>query len=444
MKNGWYFVIPIACLLTASCTKKEAAETEAPPPVQVTGVTQEPIRRIVAGDGVLFPLDQSTVTPNISKPVVKFHVNRGDHVKAGQLLATLESTDLRAAVANARAQVAQATAGLHTTEQVTVPESLVKAQTDVEAATQAVDAAKKLLDSRQSLLTQGALAARQVEEARVQYYAAKAQLDADTSHLRLLNSAGKQDQVATSRAQLDAANAVLSQAEAQLSYAEIHSPRAGVVSDRPLYEGETAAAGTPLLTIMDISRIVARVNIPQSQGTGVKIGQSAEVATGIEGEEPLQGKVTVVSPATDVNSTTLQVWVQLDNPGEKLKPGASVRVRIITEDVRNATTIPTTAILPGEEGGTAVLVIDAQSIAHRHAVVLGIREGNKVQVLNGARPGDEVVVVGGLGIDDKAKVRIVDTTVQEADDENAPDAGAGKDDKGGKDAKKDEAKPKAK
>jgi HlyD family secretion protein len=149
--------------------------------------------------------------------------------------------------------------------------------------------------------------------------------------------------------------------------------------------------------------------------------------------------VTVVSPATDANSTTMQVWVQIDNPGERLKPGASVHAKIITELVKNATTVPVAAILPGEEGGSAVLVIDAQSTAHKHPVTLGIREGDKVQILTGARPGDEVVVVGGLGVDDKAKVKKIDTTVEESDDEdNGPEPP-----KDG-DQKKDEAKPKAK
>src|ERR1039457_6231547 len=119
-----------------------------------------------------------------------------------------------------------------------------------------------------------------------------------------------------------------------------------------------AAPGTPMLTVMDISRVVARVNIPQNQGGGVKVGQTAEVIPA-DGSDRAPGKVTVVSPAPDVNSTTLQIWVQCDNPGERLKPGASVHVKIITELVKNATTVPTAAILPGEEGGTAVLVIDA-------------------------------------------------------------------------------------
>jgi len=429
MKNRWLLVVAAgslaaACLLAAGCSKKQEEETEAPAPVQVTGVTQEPIRRIVAGDGVLFPQDQTSVMPNISKPVVKFYANRGDHVKQGQLVATLESRDLAAAVANAKAQVNQAALNLHSVELATIPESVIKAQADVESDQQQMDAAKKLLDSQQKLFEQGALAGRRVDEARVAYVSAKAQLDGAREHLRALNAVGKEDQISTARAQVEAAKAQQTSAEAQLSYAEIHSPKTGVVADRPLYEGEMAVPGTPLLTVMDISRVVARINIPQNQGGSVTVGQLAEVIPA-DGGDTVPGKVTVVSPATDANSTTLQVWVQADNPGERLKPGASVHVKIITELVKNATTVPSAAILPGEEGGTAVLVIDANSVAHRHVVKLGIREGDKIQILNGCQPGDEVVVVGGLGVDDKAKVKKVDTTVQESDeDENAPEPNA--------------------
>jgi multidrug efflux pump subunit AcrA (membrane-fusion protein) len=436
MKNRWLFAVLAAGALACGCAKKEEAEAEAPAPVQVTGVTQEPIRRIVAGDGVLFALGQSGVMPNISKPVVKFYVNRGDHVKEGQLVATLESRDLKAAVDNARAQVNQATLNVHSTELATVPESVVKAQADVQSDTEQLDAARRLLDSQQKLFEQGALAGRRVDEARVAFASAKAQLDGATEHLRALNSVSKGDQISTAKAQLQAAEAQLAAAEAQLSYSEIHSPRAGVVADRPLYEGEMAVPGTPMLTVMDISKVVARINIPQNQGGSVKVGQTANVIP-VDGGDAMEGRVTVVSPATDPASTTTQIWVEVGNPGEKLRPGASVHVQIITELVKNATTVPASAILPGEEGGTAVLVIDSDSVAHRHVVTLGIREGDKVQILNGARPGDEVVVVGGLGVDDKAKVRKVDTTVQESDDEdNAPEAP--------KDQKKDEAKPKAK
>ena len=238
---------------------------------------------------------------------------------------------------------------------------------------------------------------------------------------------------------MQTAQAQLQSAEAQLGYAEIHSPKSGIIADRPIYEGEMAVPGTPLITVVDISRVVARVNIPQNQGNLVKVGQPAEVAQADSGQK-VTGKVIVVSPATDANSTTLQVWVQADNPGERLKPGSSVHVKIITQEFKNATTVPATAILPGETGGTAVLVI-IDSVAHRRPVEVGVREGDKVQILNGCRPGEEVVTVGGMGVDDKGKVKVIDTSVQESDDEdqNAPPAADSR-----KDQKKDAAKPKAK
>ena len=113
----------------------------------------------------------------------------------------------------------------------------------------------------------------------------------------------------------------------------------------------------------------------------------------------------------------------------------------MTEVIKATPVVPIAAILPGEEGGTACLVISADNIAHRRPVKLGVREGDKVQILNGVRPGEEVVIVGGIGLDDKAKVKVIDTSVKEAaddEDENAPPEPAGKD------QKKGEAKPKSK
>ena len=238
---------------------------------------------------------------------------------------------------------------------------------------------------------------------------------------------------------MEAARSHLQSSEAQVSYSQIHSPISGVIADRPLYAGEMAAQGTPLLVVMDISKVIARVNVPQNQAATVKIGQPATL-TQVDSDIKVEGKVVVVSPATDPNSTTVQVWVQAENPGQVLKPGTSVHAAIMTEVIKAATIVPASAILPGEEGGTSCLVVDSNSVTHRRTVTLGVRDGDKVQILSGLQPGETVVTVGGVGVDDKAKVRIIDNTKKEADeeDENVPPEPASKD------AKKDEAKPKAK
>ena len=424
-------------LLLVSCAKKEEKEAEAPAPVQVTAVTQDTIRRTVAGDGVLWPKDQASIMPKISAPVQKFYVNRGDHVKEGQLLAVLENRDLTAAAAESKDAVAVAESNLRMTQGANVPEAVVKAQTDVEAAKEAADAAKKVLDSRSDLLRQGALARRQVEEAQVSYARANSDYLAAQEHLRALQAVGKEEQVKSASAQVAAAKSHAVTTETQLSYSRIVSPKAGIVADRPLFEGDMASPTVALLTVMDISRVVARINVPVAQASQVKIGMPATLSF-VDGSEPVEGKVIVVSPASDAASTTAQVWIEAPNPGEKLKPGSGVHAVVVAEAVKAATVVPVVAILPGEEGGTAVLVIDPNSTAHRRAVRLGVRDGDKVQVLNGCRPGEEVVIQGGVGVDDKAKVKVIDATVKEADEDedNAPEAPPSKD------QKKDEAKKK--
>jgi HlyD family secretion protein len=434
------FLPGAACLiLTGGCSRnQQAEEAEAPAPVQVAAVTQDTVRRSVTADGTLFPVDQWNVMPKITAPVQRFLVNRGDQVKKDQLLAVLENKDLVATAAANKGQVDQAQANLQNTEMASIPESIVKAQTDVENYQEQFDAAKQVLDSRQQLLQEGALARKSVDDARVQYATAKAQLDTAKEHLRTLQMAGKQAQIEGARAQVTSAQGQLRSAEAQVAYTEIHSPGAGVIADRPLYAGDIAVTGSPLLVVMDVSRVVARVNVPTADAAGIKVGQPATVTVADTAQE-LQGKVTVASPATDPNSATVQVWVQVENPGHTLKAGTAVHVSIVTEIIKNAMLVPVAAILPGETGGTAVLVVDSDAIAHRRAVQLGVRQGDKVQVLTGVLPREDVVVVGGMGVDDKAKVKVVDATAPDADEDQPEEAAPAKDAK-----KKDEAKPKQK
>src|ERR1039458_2720977 len=144
MRKITIFILTSCLVAMSGCSKKEESEAEAPAPVQVTAVTQDTIRRIVAGDGMLFPRDQASVMPKIAAPVERFLVQRGDHVKQGQLLAVLESRDLTAGAAESQALLAQTEANLRSTTSAQVPEAVVKAQTDVETAKQTEDAAKRL------------------------------------------------------------------------------------------------------------------------------------------------------------------------------------------------------------------------------------------------------------------------------------------------------------
>src|SRR5260370_879266 len=205
--------------------------------------------------------------------------------------------------------------------------------------------------------------------------------------------------------QAQAAKSKFEGAQAQLSYSEVRSPISGIIADRPLYAGEMASAGAPLLTVMNISRVIARANVPVAQAAILKAGQSARI-TQTDASLQATGKVTVVSPAVDPNSTTVEAWVEAANPAERLKPGATVRVDIHAETVKDAVVIPKDALLPSAEGGVQVMVVGAHSKAHEKKVEVGIREPEKVQIVKGVDAGEKVIVVGGVGLEDGGKVQI--------------------------------------
>ncbi len=394
-----------ALLLASACSRTEPPEVESPVTVQAAKVQRAPIRRLIRARAVLYPFDQAGVVPKISSPILAFYVNRGDYVRKGQLLAVLENKDLVAAVAEARGLYEQAQSNLRSTTAVSLPEETAKAQLEVQSTREALEAARKLYESRKELFEKGALARKLVDEANVAYAQTRSQYEVALKHLDALEKAGREEQIKAAQAQLEAAKGRTQAAEAQLEYSQIRSPIDGVIADRPLYAGELASAGSPLLTVMDVSRVIARANVAADELPYVKPGDQATIIS----EDPqseLRGQVTVVSPALDPSSTTAEVWVTARNPEEVLKPGLSVQVSIESETVRDAVLIPKEAILPSQHGSVTVLVVGADSRAHERRITTGIREADKVQVLKGLEPGEDVVVVGGLGLQDNAKVRI--------------------------------------
>ena len=433
----------VAAALFTGCGKskeKEEAggETEAPTPVLVETAVLGAIDHVVTADAVLFPINQANVTPKISAPVRRMLVNRGDHVRAGQLVAELESSDLAAALNEAKFQYEQAQASSATVTGATVVEDETKARADVQSAQSAFDAAKKLYDSRVALEKEGALAQKQVDETRLQMVQAQTQLETAQQHLKSLNGVSRQEAVKGAQAQANAAKAHMDALQVQLSYARVLSPINGVVAERPINVGDIASAGMPVFSIVDISQVRAVANVPVKEAESIRVGRPARVA-GPDGD--MAGAVTVVSPSASAGATTVEVWVQIANAGERLKPGATVRVSIIAETIQNTLVVPASALLNGDEGKQKVMVVTKDSVAHERTVAVGVRQGDRVQILSGVQEGDQVVTSGGLGLEDKAKVSIQQPKAEDDDDDSGGDDSAA-DDAKAKDANSKDAKGK--
>jgi HlyD family secretion protein len=441
-KTIWMAALAGAVALLAGCGKKadDAAGADEEPPAKVTVETAVlgAIDHVVTADAVLYPVNQANVMPKLAAPVRRMLVNRGDHVRAGQVVAELESGDLAASANESKALYEQSQAAYQTLTRATVFEDKTKAQADVQSAEQTFDAAKNVYESRVTLQKEGALAQKLVEDAKVAMVQARSALETARRHLQALDQVSQREAIRSAEAQMSAAKAHYENAAVQLSYAKILSPINGVVADRPVYPGEMPPGGSPLMTIVDISQVVARANIPVKEAAAVNVGDPARIA-GPEGD--LAGKVTVVSPAVDPNTTTVEVWVRIPNPGERLKPGGTVRVSIIAETIQNTLIVPVTALLNSDEGGEKIMIVNGGK-AYERKVSIGVRQGDRVQILSGIQAGDQVITSGGLGVDDKAKVIVEQPKSEEDEDEDQPDDEDKADDAGKAPAKAgDKAKP---
>jgi HlyD family secretion protein len=380
LRRGWPLALGMVLLLAAGCSTKEAADQAPTVSVEVATAQDESIQRKVTTEAILYPRDQAAIVPRISAPVKKFYVDRGSAVHKGQLLAELENQDLVGAAAENQGGIQQAEANYQTATQ--------RAEQDLQLAKQQLDAQQKLYDSRQMLYQQGAVSAKDVQDAQIALTQARNQYDL----------AQKQYDLKAAEGQLAAAKGRATSAQAQLSYTKITSPIDGVVTDRPIYQGETAPSGSPILTVMDLSQVVARAHIAEPEAAHLKTGDAAAIsAAGLDVDVP--GKVTLVSPALDPNSTTVEVWVQAANPRTQLKPGTSVRVTMVAETIPHAVVIPTSALLTAPDGTTSVIVLAADNAPRKQAIKVGIRDGQDVQITQGLKSGDRVVTVGAFELD---------------------------------------------
>src|SRR5215471_1585476 len=273
-------VLLMALIWLSACSakqeEKKGEEAEHVVTVDVAPVLSSPISLKVTTDALLYPLQQAPISPKISAPVKKFYVDRGSHVKAGQLLAELENRDLAGAVSESQASFEQAQANYQSVSKGTVPEEEQKAQLDARAAKEAMDAQQKVYDSRVGLLKEGAISQKEVNDSQVALVQARTQYDIAAKHLQTLQSVSHEQEVKGAAAQRDAAKARTESAQAQLDFSRITSPIDGVVTERPVYAGEMPPSGAPMITVMDLSQIVARAHISLDEAKQIKVGNTAD------------------------------------------------------------------------------------------------------------------------------------------------------------------------
>jgi multidrug efflux pump subunit AcrA (membrane-fusion protein) len=393
-----------ALVILSGC---EHAEKEKEPvvSVRVTPAARTSLSQLVTAEAVVFPLRQATVSPKITSTILDFNVQRASHVKKGQLLAVLENRDLSAEAAASKGDSEQADANYAITVNSGLPQQLQKAELDAAAAKPAFEAAQKVYESRKYLYDQGALPRRDLDSAEVALAQARSQNEQAQKQLADLQRIGKEQQMKAARGARDSAEGHYRAAAAQLSYSEIHSPIDGVITDRPLYVGDLATANQPLLTVMDTSTLVAKAHIAQSEASLLKIGDAAAIKIP-DSDEPVKAQVSLVSPALDPGSTTVEVWVETRRPKAQLKPGMTVSIEVTAKTVKDALAVPASAVFKSADSGYYVVIAGADKKAHQKPVKLGVQNSEMTQIANGISAGDAVITSGGYALPDGTSIEI--------------------------------------
>jgi RND family efflux transporter MFP subunit len=357
--------------LTAGCTRpaaegsppaKAAEKASAAPPIVVRVVRPErkTLRHRIFQPG--FNIEAFQVTPVFSRIagyVESWHVDIGDKVDKGQVLAELYVpemvADLRhkeAAILQAKAQVLQAKA------------NVLNAQAMLERA--------KSQYERLAKLGQGALDKENIEEARLGYQAAQAGRDK------------AQADVAMADAQVEMAIAKRDQSKALLDYAKLRAPFAGVVTQRNINTGDfaqpagLAVKGQPLFVISQIDPVRVFVNVPGADAPWITDGDPVTLQLQGAGGEVLRGKVTRNAGSLDPKSRTLRAEIDLPNPQGRLLPGMYVQATILVEHP-NVWTLPASAVVPVGDQMLCYRVVDGKTI--RTPLQIGLRSGDRVEVL---------------------------------------------------------------
>jgi macrolide-specific efflux system membrane fusion protein len=337
--------------------------TRKPPPAPAppSGVVAlADVTQTVQAAGVLQAKTRVDVGAQVSGQIQTLHVELGQRVKKGELLVSLDPDLARSDVAQAEASVAQASAALD------------RLRIDL-------DSARRELKRQQRLLAGQATAANEAEKAETDL----AKLEADIR--------GQAATLARLQAELD-------KKKVSLSYTRITAPMDGTVVSLPVQVGQTVISVqiTPvILTLADLDTITVRTKVPEADVQAIKVGQTARFST-LSGEgKRYEGKVRVIQPVPERagNAVFYNVLFEVDNRDRALFSDMTVQVDIETGSAKQVLAMPIVALGErGKDGRFTVTVLDGAGKQGPRQVKVGLQDGARVQVLDGLKAGEKVLL----------------------------------------------------
>jgi RND family efflux transporter MFP subunit len=379
----------VAMLIATGCESDYPA-TGAPPRTEREGTTARQVRVVPAAQetvargtivtGTLAAEDQVVLSFKVAGRLSEISVDLGSRVQKGQTVARLDPTDFRLRVRQAEAALQQARARLGL----------------------ALDGRDDRVDPEQTPLVRQAHA--MLAEARRSYeraetlwerqLIARAELDTAASTLQVAEGRYQDaiEEVRNRQAVLAERRSELAIARQQLIDSELLAPLDGAVRQRHVSAGEYLAAGAPIVTVVRMHPLRLRLAVPERVAASVRIGQLVKVK--VEGDRNVyEGRVARLSPAINEEDRTLMIEAEVPNEDGQLRPGAFAEAEIITESEDRAVFVPVASIVTFAGVERVITVHDGLSVEKR--VQTGRRFGDRVEIVEGLRPEELVVVEPG-------------------------------------------------
>jgi RND family efflux transporter MFP subunit len=451
MKRSVVFLLACGSLpMLAGCmhTKAEQRKPDIvpPPAVEVTQPTRGTVAHTLELPADVVGLQEARLYAKVSGYLKTMNVDKGDTVKAGQLLATIDSPELErevaheheayvAAVANqnsstaqlskAQAETQQSEASYHRSlaRQSQAQAEILKAKGDKELAQATYNRLKKVYDSDHGLIAKQDLdvAKANLDSSAAKLIAAEKGMDAAREEVAV-----QVGQRAASRSQVEAIRAQFAQADAQsravqesekraqalLQYTEIRAPFSGTITGRFLDPGalvqsaENTAQGTthPVLSMAntDVVRIYAQ--IPESDMPLVHDGTPVELHADELPGKIFKGSITRSTGALDETTRTMLAEADVRNPGHILHPGMMIKERLFLEQHKGALTVPPAAVMVDGQKHF-VYVVEGDKVK-KTRVEVGFEQPDKIEIVSGLKGGENVVVAGKENLSDGVVVRI--------------------------------------
>ncbi|MDP8248512.1 MAG: efflux RND transporter periplasmic adaptor subunit [Candidatus Tritonobacter lacicola] len=346
------------------------------------------------------------IKATIEGPIAFCPWREGDHVEqVGQKLIEIDRPLYRQEVLAAEAALAVARAKLADLKAGARPEEIAQAKESVRHFEDCTSFAKADLDRIESLVKSGALPAETVEKARVSYVKCQTQHEAAKEQLAMLEAGPTKTEIGVAQAVVDEAAAKLALAQAKLDECLLRAPFAGVITQVFVRPGDLATPREPLLKMMDPSSLVVRAGLPESCAADIRKGTEAVVRLDAYRGKTFSARIERVYPRLEQDSRTRIIEAKLIEP-VKLIPRLFARISVQGRVADDAVVVPDAAIVTTPRGHKVVYVVN-EGKASMRKVTIGLEQGQRVQVTDGVRAGEMVVIAGNLNLKDGAKVQLV-------------------------------------